>query len=276
MEEILQQFPMLAVQIFKNVDFKTAIKCQKVGPSWKKFIKSDLLLWQHFLQQEENKLTQWFSFNQDWQQMVTAIKQKKQVRAIQRLVKILNWFNLEYNPKAKGGPQKKDDEDEDTFVFVFVHFNSCTFQDKTPLHALSKKGKSDYVKFILSWMKESNLDANPQDRDGVTPLHLAAQNGHLEVVQMLFQKHSIPLDYRNNTPLHYASEAGQANVVEFFCKNFNQSEIEQENGQGQTAFNLAAFRNHVQVYPYFIAAFNIQDEIMDTFVELTFANCTII
>jgi len=51
----------------------------------------------------------------------------------------------------------------------------------------------------------------------MTPLHYAAQNGHLSVVEYLVnQKADINAkDYGKMTPLHYAAQNGHLSVVEY-------------------------------------------------------------
>ena len=47
-----------------------------------------------------------------------------------------------------------------------------------PLHYAAWQGKEEPVTILLSWRSSANLPAH----DGETPLHLAAQHGHYEVV----------------------------------------------------------------------------------------------
>ena len=47
-----------------------------------------------------------------------------------------------------------------------------------PLHYAAWQGQEEPVALLLQWRSSANLPA----RDGETPLHLAAQHGHYEVV----------------------------------------------------------------------------------------------
>ena len=61
-----------------------------------------------------------------------------------------------------------------------------------------------------------NANPNIQDEDGISPLHLAAQNGHTQVVELLLE-HEAEKDIKNNqgfTPLSLAAQKGHTQVVE--------------------------------------------------------------
>ena len=56
---------------------------------------------------------------------------------------------------------------------------------------------------------------NPENNDGLTPLHLAAQKGHLQICQYIAERitlshkyiHKVnPKTYNGNTPLHFAAK----------------------------------------------------------------------
>ena len=57
----------------------------------------------------------------------------------------------------------------------------------TPLHVAAKWGKVNMVSLLLD--KGSNLES--KTRDGLTPLHCAARSGHENVVDMMVQVWSI-------------------------------------------------------------------------------------
>ena len=60
------------------------------------------------------------------------------------------------------------------------------------------------------------------DDDQYTPLHYAAEEGNLKVVEELVKKDNIPVDIitdgRGRTPLQFAASAGHLQIVEFFCE----------------------------------------------------------
>ncbi|KAJ1567588.1 hypothetical protein HK405_005442 [Cladochytrium tenue] len=56
---------------------------------------------------------------------------------------------------------------------------------RTPLHFAAIKGKTAVVRSLL---ETHHLDIQAQDDNSDTPLHLAVENGHLELVQYLVSK----------------------------------------------------------------------------------------
>ena len=81
-----------------------------------------------------------------------------------------------------------------------------------------EKGNNDLCQIIVDNVKEKN----PADCLGITPLHLAANHGHLSVCQLII-KH---LDYKNPecingfTPLVLALTNDHVHVVEYFQSAF--------------------------------------------------------
>ncbi|GAB1200473.1 hypothetical protein APSETT444_009846 [Aspergillus pseudonomiae] len=64
---------------------------------------------------------------------------------------------------------------------------------------------------------QRGVNVNVQDSRGQTPLHIAAQCGHLGVVRLLLATEHIDVnarDHHGSTPLHVASEKGHVEVVQ--------------------------------------------------------------
>ena len=128
-----------------------------------------------------------------------------------------------------------------------VYDRSCSL-GLTPLHLASREGHIEVARFLV----ECGADARAQDCDLSTPLHLASQQGHLEVVRFLIE-HGADVrahDHCWSTPLHRASELGHLEVARFLVECGADTRTEDNNGQ--TPISLASSRGGVRVTRFFV------------------------
>jgi hypothetical protein len=101
--------------------------------------------------------------------------------------------------------------------------NARNWAGVTPLHIAAANGYLEVVKLLL----EHGADANAREEDGLSPLHIAAANGYLEVVKLLLEHGADPA-IRNNrgwTPLDVARTSGREEVVKVL-KEFSEQKGE--------------------------------------------------
>ena len=60
--------------------------------------------------------------------------------------------------------------------------------DKTAFHLACENGHSKVAEMIMQKSVEFNIDLNAKDRCARTAFHLACYNGHSKVAEMLIQK----------------------------------------------------------------------------------------
>ncbi|XP_043922216.1 transient receptor potential cation channel subfamily A member 1-like [Protopterus annectens] len=110
---------------------------------------------------------------------------------------------------------------------------------KSPLHFAACYGRVNTCQRLLENMTDTRL-LNEGDDKGMTPLHLAAQNGHIRVVQLLLRKGALFFcDYKCWTSLHYAAVGGFTQTMQILL-DADMTLIDKTEEEGNTALHLAA------------------------------------
>ena len=106
------------------------------------------------------------------------------------------------------------------FLKYLIHDGHCKFNATeygiTPLHLACQEGNLDCAKLLIG----CNLDSIQQKAsDGITPIFLAAQNGHIEIVKYLLS-YGVNVDVvtQNGTVLHLAVMSGNQECLEALLK----------------------------------------------------------
>ena len=112
---------------------------------------------------------------------------------------------------------------------------------ETPLLSASLGGHSDVVAILV----ERGAKTGSRNDRGLTPLHGAAYAGSLETVRLLVESGAAVNDAENVfkvTPLIVAAEEGHADVVSFLAGHG--ADLEWTERAGYTALSRATFRDH--------------------------------
>ena len=108
-------------------------------------------------------------------------------------------------------------------------------KERTPLMCAAEKGHTDCVEYLIQ--NGAQLDLK---EDGLTALHLAALEGHLEVMKRLLEAGQ-DVNQRGRserTPLMWAANYDRADCVEYLLQNGAQLDLKDK--RGNTALHLAA------------------------------------
>ncbi|WAR23175.1 ANK3-like protein [Mya arenaria] len=120
---------------------------------------------------------------------------------------------------------------------------------KAALHLAAENGH-DKVADILLWRKAY---VNAKSKSGITPLHLAAQNGYNTLVRLLIETHKASIDalsLAKKTPLHMAAQYGKLDVCATLLKlNADANAVDEH---VQTPLHLAAENDHSDVVKLFL------------------------
>lgn len=122
---------------------------------------------------------------------------------------------------------------------------------ETLLMRAARRGDLLVVKYLL----ERGADASLEDYSGRYPLHVAALEGHVLVLQILIQKKAAVIDEEDaqgDTALHLACLNGSLPAVRLLISS--NADPEQRNCTGATPFDLAAKALHHHVVEYFEVA----------------------
>jgi len=107
--------------------------------------------------------------------------------------------------------------------------NARNIHGQTPLHLAAEKGNCDVVQLLL----ESGAEENAVAADsGCTSLHYAASLGHVDLCELLV-RYGADSDVQNSrleTPLHLAVARGHTEVVALLLKYNARLDIRDKNG----------------------------------------------
>ncbi len=93
-----------------------------------------------------------------------------------------------------------------------ANIEALNINQETPLHLAAESGHVEVVQALVAFgANKEALNVNQE-----TPLHLAAENGHVKAVQALIQlgANKEALDINKQTPLHLAADKGHVKAVQ--------------------------------------------------------------
>jgi len=139
---------------------------------------------------------------------------------------------------------------------------------QTPLHIAASEGHLDIVNALIA----AGAHVNVKDNWGMTPINLAADKGHLNIINALIDAEAdlnIGSNY-GSRPLHLAAAEGHLNIVNALIAMGVDVNI--RNLYGYRPLHYATSRDHLEVISVLIAAgadINIQDDEGNTPLHFT-------
>jgi ankyrin repeat protein len=122
----------------------------------------------------------------------------------------------------------------------------------TPLLVAGQQGHLEVVRVLVA---ELGANVNQGTQDGVTPLYAAAQQGHEEVVRVLVAELGANVNQGTQngvTPLHFAAEDGNVEVVRVLVAELG-ANVNQGTQNGATPLIAAAQHGHMKVVRLLVA-----------------------
>ncbi|MFP3032786.1 MAG: ankyrin repeat domain-containing protein, partial [Wolbachia sp.] len=145
-------------------------------------------------------------------------------------------------------------------------------KDNTPLHNACSNGHLKVVEYLI----EKGASLKAKNKDGKTPLDLAIQKGHKDIVQtikqiqsdlnekllsavkngdlnkiedLVSQGTSLKMkDSNGNTLLHYASQNDHLRVVKYLIEK--EASLKAKNKDGETPLGLAVQKNYIDIIEF--------------------------
>ncbi|XP_046391330.1 transient receptor potential cation channel subfamily A member 1 [Ischnura elegans] len=114
--------------------------------------------------------------------------------------------------------------------------------NESPLHFAARYGRYNSVRQLLDSEKGTFI-INESDGEGLTPLHIASQQGHTRVVQLLLNRGALlHRDHNGRNPLHLAAMSGYTQTMELL-HSVHSHLLDQVDKDGNTALHLATMEN---------------------------------
>ena len=123
---------------------------------------------------------------------------------------------------------------------------------RTPIHMASEKGHLEIVRFCV----QNGHDPNPKCVKRITPIYLASKNGKLDVVKYLInyidRKNVFVSDIDNGfSPIHVAVINGHLDVLKILSI-FTENPNAMCDWNNQTPIHLAAYYNHLEILKFLV------------------------
>nr|BBD96140.1 transient receptor potential ankyrin 1 [Ambystoma mexicanum] len=150
-----------------------------------------------------------------------------------------------------------------------VSLYSKSKDKRSPLHFAACYGRINTCLRLLRDVTDARL-LNEGDETGMTPLHMAAQNGHDKIVNMLLKRGALLLsDYNGWTSLHYATFGGYTRTMQILLDTY-MCLIDKVDINGNTALHLASQEGHAKAARLLLdnGASVILNKEMATFIHL--------
>ncbi len=105
--------------------------------------------------------------------------------------------------------------------------------------------RTSNVDIVSKFIKKTNININFYDQDGNTPLHVAAEDGNIDIINLLIKNNADihAVNHFCRTPLHYGVETDDIDIIRLFISNG--ANVNSSNEDFYTPFQLAITRGYL-------------------------------
>ena len=226
LHQVLDRFPRLGEKIFNQLDNQNLTKCKEIDNSLNEFLKENKVLWMRMIKKYN---VNHMEFKDDWK----SVMEKVPVENVEELALAVEQFYTQRPYETR-----------------------LSYQN-SPHHFAAVCGSLSLCKLIA----QKTLVLNPPRRDGLTPLHFAAQEGHFDVCKYIIDHldgdknppsvlpPNAPLPpckvWDRRTPLHEAASQGNLAVFKYIADRTSNKNPGSDNGR--TPLHNAAANGHIQI-----------------------------
>ena len=246
MNKVLKKCPNLGTEIFKELNNESLSQCRTVANSWKTSIENEKFYWIRRLQSCGKYRQEVYTFSS--KNFLKKILKDSNVLAVKQMVHEAQNGIMEHTlavlfTKAYFIPSKKYFSKK-TFDDLKLVATKDDSNNTTPLHYAAEIGHLTICLLMIKKMQEKC----PKTKMGCTPIHTAAYHGHLEVCRLMmeFSRDKNPKDFDlGRTPLHWAARKGHLHICKLIIDNTKNKNPKTINGV--TPLHLAARYGHVNI-----------------------------
>ena len=243
MEEALLRFSHIGDQILKQLNNEDYTNCRGISETFKSFIDNQKLLSVRIIKRYIMYLD-----TDEWQTFIKTSR-KEEVSEVAQAVKCLSDDEapIDVTPlqcAAMFGNCKILKKWLETIKYSPSEMDH-QYEDEHPLEFAAKYGQLEAYKLIAGKFENKN----PQDNEGITPLHHATAMGHYHICQWILNnvKNKHPKDdFFGETPLECAAENGYVSICQLIMKDDVSNGV--PNDAYVKAIGAAAQKGHSKVF----------------------------
>ena len=208
MEDLCYRFPHVVSMILKDLDNQSLIKSMEANRELNNFLSNDRIYWIRVLLHYK---TNFMQFKESWRRslcQVPAVKSKELAIAADDFFKYRkSRFDKQWSPLHISAHNGSLE------IYKYISkkcgcINHVGDNGVTAIHMAAGEGHLEIVKFIIDNLQDNNKNPGATDPDGLTPLHLAALRGHFETCEFIMNllTNKNPRTKGGWTPLHCVAE----------------------------------------------------------------------